>query len=119
MTNDDFADLIADLDALLEEERAALLVGDLEKVSSLLERKEKIIDALSRLDAADAGALQSLNKKLHRNQALLDKALEGIRTVAKRLSALRQVRRSLDTYDEKGVKKAIEMDQTGKLEKRA
>jgi flagellar biosynthesis/type III secretory pathway chaperone len=119
MTHDDFAELIADLDALLEDERAALLAGDLEKVASLLERKEAIIDALALLDAADAEALQSLNKKLHRNQALLDQALEGIRSVAKRLSALRQVRRSLDTYDEKGEKKVIDMDQTGTLEKRA
>jgi flagellar biosynthesis/type III secretory pathway chaperone len=119
MTNDAFSDLITALDGLLEEERAALLVGDLEKVSGLLERKEELIDALSRLDAADAEALKSLNTKLHRNQALLDKALEGIRSVAKRLSALRRVRRSLDTYDEKGERKAIDMDQTGTLEKRA
>lgn len=119
MQNNDFANLVSQLDDILEEERAALLIGKLDAITEIVEKKEAVIDALADLETRDADTLLRLNGKLQRNQALLDQALEGIRVVAKRLSALRRVRRSLDTYDARGEKQTIDMGKETTMEKRA
>lgn len=119
MTNEEFEDVVDALDDVLDAERAALLVGDLDEVGRLLERKETLIDQLAALDEGERASLETLNKKVQRNQVLLDQALEGIRTVARRLAALRRVRSSLETYDEKGERHTIEMAPDSAVEKRA
>jgi hypothetical protein len=63
--------------------------------------------------------IMPLEGKLKRNQLLLDGALDGIRTVAKRLAALRQVRMALDTYDAQGRKQTVLNPMPSKVEKRA
>jgi len=50
---------------------------------------------------------------------LLDGALEGIRRVASRMAAIRQVRRSLATYDETGKRRTIDGTMAHNIEKRA
>ncbi|MDG1182468.1 MAG: flagellar biosynthesis protein FlgN [Tateyamaria sp.] len=110
---------IDSLDDLLDAERSALLSGDLDEVSRLHERKEKLIDSLNQLDADDHANLTTLNAKVLRNQTLLNTALDGIRSVARRLSAIRQVRQSLNTYDSKGRKSSVELGVDRSLEKRA
>ncbi len=107
------------LDDLLEDERTALLTGDLEKVGHLFDRKESLVEELSQLERFETVALHELQGKMKRNQALLDSALEGIRAVAGRLSELRRVRNSLDTYDSNGAKRSIEIAKDGAVEKRA
>ncbi|WP_299779804.1 flagellar export chaperone FlgN [uncultured Roseobacter sp.] len=119
MTDEHFEDVIDALDDVLEAERAALLIGDLDEIGRLLERKESLIDQLAALEEADRAPLEALNAKVMRNQALLDSALEGIRTVARRLAALRRVRSSLETYDEKGERRTIDVTPDGAVEKRA
>ncbi|WP_300011701.1 flagellar export chaperone FlgN [uncultured Roseobacter sp.] len=119
MTDEHFEDVIDALDDVLEAERAALLIGDLDEIGRLLERKESLIDQLAALEEADRAPLEALNAKVMRNQALLDNALEGIRTVARRLAALRRVRSSLETYDEKGERRTIDVTPDGAVEKRA
>ncbi|MEP2640204.1 flagellar export chaperone FlgN [Roseobacter sp.] len=119
MTNEDFEDIIDALDDVLEAERTALLAGDLDEIGRLLERKETLIDQLATLDEADREPLEALNAKVKRNQAMLDQALEGIRSVSRRLAALRRVRSSLETYDEKGERRTINLATQGDVEKRA
>ena len=119
MPNDNFRMLVSELDDILDEERRILLSGNLDMMKELVDRKEKVMDQLADAEASDPQMLSSLNDKLKRNQALLDQALEGIRSVAKRLSALRRVRRSLDTYDARGEKKEIDMGKPVTVEKRA
>ena len=59
--------LIAALDAFLEDERAAVLAGDLDAVRDLHDRKTALIDALNDLDAeAAAQNLQDLREKVDR-----------------------------------------------------
>ncbi|QJF52992.1 flagellar biosynthesis protein FlgN [Roseobacter ponti] len=119
MADDEFHRIFDALDDLLDEERTALLEGNLDHVARLLETKETLIDALADLDANEVKPLQELDKKVRRNQVLLDSALAGIRSVAERLTALRRVRRSLDTYDAKGVRQTIDMVSDKSVEKRA
>lgn len=112
-------DTINALDDLLDAERRALLNGDLEEISRLMERKEALIDALNAQEATDRAELDSLNAKVERNQDLLNSALEGIRAVARRLAAMRRIRGSLDTYDAHGKKSAIDLRTKRSVEKRA
>ena len=117
--HDDRQTLIDQLDALLEAERTALLAGDLDKIGTLLERKEALIDAFNTLEPERTDGLEGLQRKVVRNQALLDGALEGIRKVAARMAEMRRVRTSLDTYDQAGRKRTIDGTAPRRIEKRA
>ncbi|WP_306153112.1 hypothetical protein [Roseovarius sp. MMSF_3281] len=119
MNHEDAQTLINRLDDLLEQERAALLAGDLEAIATLLENKERLIDALNALTEAERPEMGAVEAKVLRNQALLDGALQGIRHVAARMAALRRVRRGLETYDAKGTKTTIEGEADFSVEKRA
>ena len=111
--------LIRKLDALLDAERQALLDGDLAALTGMVEEKERLIEALNKAEFADEGALTPVNDKVQRNQALLEQALSGIRTVARRLADIRQARKSFDTYDRLGQRSRIEGDVDSSVEKRA
>ncbi|WP_322867705.1 hypothetical protein U5922_016715 [Aquicoccus sp. G2-2] len=86
---------------------------------SQLDQKKALIDALNDTPAAAGVSLQTLQGKVLRNQALLDSALGGIRSVANKMSTLHRIRRTLDTYDESGRRMTIESVSENKLEKRA
>lgn len=119
MKSEEPQDIINALDDLLERERQALLNGDLESIARLLEEKEALFDQLNTMSQEQSPDLSVLKGKVQRNQALLDNALKGIRAVAARMSAMRKIRRSLDTYDESGKRTTIEGQKAAKLEKRA
>lgn len=119
MTDMNLEDTISELDHLLEIERKALLQGDFDAITGLVPEKERLIDTLTELQPSRPEALIDLQRKLARNGALFDSALEGIRAVASRLSTLRKLRRSLDTYDQSGRKTPLVEGQATRLEKRA
>ena len=112
-------DTVDFLDDLLEEERLALLDGNLDLIGRMFDRKESLIEALNDHDTPDIKALSDLNIKVVRNQALLGSALEGIQSVADRLATMRRIKSSLDTYDAQGRRKKIDMPLKGSVEKRA
>ncbi|MCZ4352911.1 flagellar export chaperone FlgN [Roseovarius aestuarii] len=119
MTNNNPQTLINRLDSLLEDERRALLDGDLQTIAGLLERKDALIDALNAAEPEVDTDMAALKGKVDRNQALLDGALQGIRKVAGRMAAWRKIRRTLETYDETGRKKSITGEVDHQIEKRA
>lgn len=120
MMDDALAKTLADLDELLDQERTSLLVGDLDAIHDMHDHKSSLIETLGTFDAADAADnLRALNHKVERNQALLDSALAGIRSVARRLAMVRRVRQSLEYYDEHGGKTTVDIDIAHKVEKRA
>lgn len=118
MTDETEDQIIAKLDVLLDEERAALLGGDLGRIGACVAEKERLIDALNVAQDLrhDLGALQA---KLVRNQGLLDGALQGIRSVAARMVTYRQIRKSMDTYDGQGRKQTIAGEVARTVQKRA
>ncbi len=119
MTTETLQTTIDSLDDLLEREREALLTGDVDGVARLHDEKGRLVDALNKFDTQEALDLRELDEKVRRNQLLLDTALDGIRSVARRLAAIRRVKQSLETYDESGRKSSVDMGVTRSVEKRA
>lgn len=112
-------DKIDELDEILELEREALIEGKLDKLQSLLERKDALISDLNMLDELERDALETVHNKVSRNQLLLESAMQGIRSVANRMQELRRVRKGLDVYDKSGRKSSYSTMASKKLEKRA
>lgn len=119
VTPDPAVAILTNLDDLLDRERRALLDGDLDGISRSLREKERLIDALNAAGLTDQDDLVGIQEKVLRNQVLLDGALDGIRAVADRMSALRRIRDTLETYDQTGRKTAIDSLRAGQVEKRA
>jgi flagellar biosynthesis/type III secretory pathway chaperone len=111
-------DVLDRLDRLIEEERILLRAGHLAALADLLERKERLVQRL-----ADAGAPDrshpDLKQKIARNQALLEGAIVGLREVAQRLGAVRELRQTLETYDSDGRRAAMGTPGPGRMERRA
>lgn len=107
------------LETILDRERAALLDGDLAALAPLMEEKAALLDKLPESDPVTPQRLQPLQVKLHRNQELFDQALAGIRIVAGRLDAMREVRKSMNIYDAHGKRETIDGTEKSTLEKRA
>ena len=110
---------VEDLNILLDAEREALLKGDLEKLNSLLVPKEALIDAMNGALQTDLQGMQVLERKVQRNQLLLDGALEGIRAVAARMARLQEVKGALETYGADGKKRDIQLAPDSSVERRA
>ncbi|MDH3264318.1 MAG: flagellar biosynthesis protein FlgN [Paracoccaceae bacterium] len=88
---------------LLEQERAALLSGDLAQLPALVAGKERLLLALEEATARpDADALDRLKARATANQALLDAALRGVRAARARLETARAGGPALSTYDARG-----------------
>ncbi|EKE43790.1 hypothetical protein OCGS_2124 [Oceaniovalibus guishaninsula JLT2003] len=87
-----------DLARLLEDERAALLKGDFAALSRLEGPKERAIDALADLSAAE---IEAIGAKAALNQQLLQAAMRGIAAARDRLAAIRDGAQ-VATYDTDG-----------------
>lgn len=110
---------IDELDQLLDRERQALLVGDLDQIARILLLKEALIDRINALEAPERDHLNGVQAKFTRNQMLLNGAMDGIRAVADRMADLRRVRQSLETYDGNGRKTRHSTRTQGSVERRA
>lgn len=113
---------ISRLNRLLEDERRILLDGDLDRMQHLAAEKERLLQNLKELEEPNGNAercLRDLHDSFARNQALMNGALEGIRTVARRVASYRQAGKSMATYDASGSKQTIEGDVGHHVEKRA
>ncbi len=112
-------DPIHALEDLLDLERTALIQGDLTDLDRLVPEKENLIGAINDLQVLDSDDLIRVQKKVVRNQALLNSAAEGIRAVADRMSELNRVRQEFSTYDASGQRNGFVLRSQAKLEKRA
>jgi flagellar biosynthesis/type III secretory pathway chaperone len=119
MTNQNPQNLINELDEILDQERSALVRGELDQIESLLSRKEAIIQNLNTIENLEREALSKVQSKVSRNQELLNSAMEGIRSVATRMAELRRVKKGLDVYDRAGRKARYGTTMGQRLEKRS
>lgn len=119
MTEDANSDLIRELEGLLDLERKALIEGQLDQLGRMLSEKERLIESVG-LDAiARSDQMLRLRKKVERNQALLESAADGVRSVINRMAELRRVRRGLNTYDASGRRNCYPVRVQAQLEKKA
>ncbi|MGR3621148.1 flagellar biosynthesis protein FlgN [Pseudophaeobacter sp.] len=118
MTNHDPQSLIEELDEILDQERQALVRGELDQIEALLSRKEAAISRLNAFEDLERAALNKVQTKVSRNQELLNSAMEGIRSVAARMTELRRVKKGLDVYDRTGRKARYGTTMGQRLEKR-
>lgn len=110
--------LVGEVSDLLDEERQALLAGNMDKIEELLPKKLDLAERLSTADELEKQGLAELKPHALRNQELLNEALKGIKSVADRLAEMRRVRAQLDTYDANGRKQTFHTMQRS-VEKRA
>ena len=108
-----------ELAALLDEERAVLLRGELAALEEMLPAKAALVEALSQASGEELAALDGLDSRLRRNQLLLDGAMAGIREVAGRMSALRRTRETLETYGSDGNRRDLGIHAAPAVERRA
>jgi flagellar biosynthesis/type III secretory pathway chaperone len=106
------------LQDLIEAERNALLAGDFDRISDIMEEKQALVDDLDE-GSVDSDALDTVRDGLRRNHELFDEALSGLRNVAARLGDLNRVRKSINTYDSEGRKRQIDAPAVKRLERRA
>ncbi len=118
MTNQIHDKIILDLDSLLDRERTAILSGALDSLAGIMSEKSSLIDSLA-LIAPSADELDRVRVKAHRNQDLIESAMDGIRAVTQRLATMRRLRASMDTYDSSGQRRKITGIRSGNVEKRA
>lgn len=102
--------LLDQLDGMLERERRAALDGDVEALPALLAEKERLLTALEASGPAPEARIDRARARIARNRALLDGALDGMRTAIRAISARRQARQALNTYDISGTRTAIGQD---------
>ncbi len=106
------------LDRLLEEERAVLISGDLQRIADIADSKETLVAGLDDSGAGGAAHIP-LKRKIQRNQVLMDGALEGIRNVAAQLAVLRETGCTLETYDRNGRRQTWSGPRGDGIERRA
>ncbi len=111
--------MIDALDEILDQEREALLKGDLAALEPMVAEKDALIAGLNALGQLEEDTISNVQGKVVRNQALLTSAMEGIKAVASRMSELRKVRKGLDVYDRSGTKSSYSTQGAKSLEKRA
>lgn len=107
------------LNTLLENERRALLSGNLDQIELLLSQKEKLVGQINGMAVAPSDQVATVQGKMARNQLLLESAMSGIRAIAERIEILHQARKSLQTYNARGQKKDVSLSVARSVEKRA
>ena len=117
--NNDATDTITRLDRLLDAERSALVEGKIDTLPDFLEEKEVLVADLSTGKIQDEQKLARIGEKLRANHSLLEQAISGIRSVAKKLARLKPQQNVIDTYDRSGQRKAVSDVPASGIEKRA
>ena len=92
------------LDRLLDHEKQLILSGRIEALAQISAEKDRLMARLGQ-SPSGAEALDQLRRKADRNQQLLMAVAKGIRTVSRRLEALKAQqsgRARFSTYDRGG-----------------
>ncbi|GGX38471.1 hypothetical protein GCM10007385_01640 [Tateyamaria omphalii] len=119
MKMNEYQGALEELEDLLDAEKAAVLEGKLDDVGRLLDQKTRLLEFVGGSESSNAKTMTKLRNKLERNQSLLESAADGVRSVSRRLSAVRQVRESLETYDSLGRRRNVTISVCHNLEKKA
>lgn len=111
----------AKLERLLEDVRTALKSGDYQQLAALATEQERMIGRLQTQPvgtAPDKGQSARIADAARRNQRLIEAALEGFRSAARRRDDIRAAEQPIKTYDRTGQKTPLESNHAT-LEKRS
>ena len=111
--------LFTRIERLLDQEKEAVLSGDLQQLPHLLTQKEKLFSQIAEKPDLDLALLSRLQQKTEHNQKILDAAMLGIRAASDRMSDIKSNGSGLKTYSPQGVRAQISGVQTRSFEKRA
>lgn len=100
--------LTKDIIRQLELERQAILEGAFGGLAAMTATKEELIARLE-LDPPPDDDLRDIHRRAERNRHLLQAALRGMRSVADRMSTLRQVQGTFDSYTQEGARQSHAM----------
>lgn len=116
---DNEAETIEKLTTLLDQERIAILQGNISKISEILDEKEKLFEIFQNISEPESKNIEDVSKIIHRNQDLLESSMAGIKAVSDRLATIQRVRESLEIYDQNGNRRMFDLTSGSRLEKRA
>lgn len=108
-----------ELHDLLDQEKYALLSGNLDGVSKLLEEKQRLTGQISHLSTIEEKNKSKLRSKIDRNQKLIKSAMEGILYASNRISELHKAGNELNTYNRSGERVKTTSPLGRKIEKRS
>jgi flagellar biosynthesis/type III secretory pathway chaperone len=94
------------LEDLLDRERKAVLGGRFDVLERLAAEKERLVQTVSR-NGTGPNALMRLKSASERNSRLLDAMRAGVAAAQRRVSAMKNQKVSLQTYDAAGRVQAI------------
>lgn len=109
---------LAELFALLDEERQAILTSRYDRLSPLVARKERL---LAELNAAGhrPEVLRRVGQEISRNQSVLAAATAGLRDALARLGERRKVAAGFATYGRDGRLNTVKGRKATRLERKA
>ncbi|HGG06587.1 MAG TPA: flagellar biosynthesis protein FlgN [Aliiroseovarius sp.] len=99
--------IIDALDDLLDRERQAILTGNIDGLARQAVEKTRLLEQLSGA-TTDTQRIERLRVKADRNQELLVAVAKGIKSVSRRLQAMKSAKSTLQTYDKGGHRVALE-----------
>lgn len=117
----DSANLLWDeLEDVFDEERAALMRGDLSLIASMSARKEDILNRLAPvISGMDTPVPDGLKEMATRNATLLTQASQGLKAAQARIIEIHSAQRGLETYGPAGDRITLRTRISSLLERRA
>ena len=91
---------------LLDDERQALVTGQLDKLMELMERKSAMLSDL-RSAPLSKSEIELLAVKTQQNQHLFAAALKGAQSAKQRIEAAQQVQQGFSVYDRRGTSQTL------------
>jgi len=110
----DIQDTHVALEELLNQERAAILNGQYDKLERFIDEKERLLNALAKT-RVDPKILSRLREQTERNGILYDAMRSGIGSALDRLKSMKEPGPALKTYDKTGRQTEIPATDTAKV----
>ncbi len=92
---------------VLDEERTALVNGEIERLEPISLEKARLFEELESVSELPRAVLLDIQSRVQRNQGLLQASSKGLRAALTRLAAIRGAATALDTYSTDGKRQSI------------
>ena len=113
----DVSDLMR-LDRVLDEERNALLRGQIQSLDH--SHRIKLLEKHSKMNFSDLRdfRVEVVQRKLKRNEELYDSAVKGVESARNRLNEILRAKQKLTTYTKNGKSKKVTLTRSSSFERK-